>query len=347
MSHWCPFVESIHGNTSVFEKPAELKKKVMSIINASKSLKDSIVSLRESLSHLSSLIQAQETIRNSLVKGETNGKDSILGLGKSSIVKSIRSNFDEDDVSCAVVSSDCSYHATIIQNNICKLKRDISYKIMTNQHLKRTVYKYPHHNFFKNLHQAFRVQSVKGESAGSSIISLFTKNNDTSDYEPNLNEVEVLERIESNISSLIPSYENTSIFDEKSSSFKMPNFQNRNYIRDASKMDLRNKELDQVKNKLEFDSQRTKFLQSLCSSQKKSQNLFNYDPISDLKELDIASTDTARFGAKKSRRKEHKLFKSQNFSTTQAYMKLSCKKNFYKIKPKVSPCKKKTKKKKQ
>lgn len=86
----------------LFEPAIELKDKVIEIIQASKSIKEDIASLRQSISQLSSVVQSQA--RLSLVKGISIVKDD--------------GNFSVDNYSSLPVSSECSHNEIIIRNNI-------------------------------------------------------------------------------------------------------------------------------------------------------------------------------------------------------------------------------------
>ena len=111
LDHWMQYVMCIENedgnksmiNETVFKKSLELKNKVLGIIHASKGLKDDIASLRESISHLSSIIQ--ENIRASLAK-----EGSTL---KQDVTKSL----SDEDYSMPI-SSECSHHEVTIRNNI-------------------------------------------------------------------------------------------------------------------------------------------------------------------------------------------------------------------------------------
>lgn len=321
LNYWMQFIISIEESNSnselksldtLFNKAIDLKNKVIKIIQTSKGVKEDIVSLRESLSHLSSIIQ--ENIKVSLIH-----EGSIL---YNDFSKSIA-----NDDSSMKVSSDYSHNEVTLRNNIIKLKRDISIKIMNNKHLKRIVRQFS--NEFQNNLIGGRIQSVIGDKSGTSINSLFSKKESSlgPDFDSN---IDILERIESNISSLIASYENTTVFDEKKPILNIPNITK--HITNNPLMKEESKK-DSIKDQLNFDIVRTHYLQNLTTLKNQNQNLFNYKASSDGKEFDSASIDTARFGS--SRRKQNLLVKSyQSGSSTNS--KPSCKKNFIKLKPKKS-----------
>ena len=216
----------------------------MAIIHDSQSVKEDIASLRQSISHLSSVLH--DTGRISVVKGT-----SILNN------EELRSSTDEDYMSLPL-SSDCSHNEIVLRNNICKLKRDISRRIMSNKHLFKIVNHYPSKRE-QNLDYGFRMSCRDGESGVSSIISVIKANKISSSLE-DLTNNDVLNRIESNISSWIPSYENTSMFDEKKSSLCLPDFNPYNFRKEASKENLSPKAM---KRRLNSDIEKCHFLENL------------------------------------------------------------------------------------
>lgn len=74
---------------------------------------------------------------------------------------------------------------------------------MNNRHLLKVVNHYPQKQK-QNLDQGFRLSLSKGDSASSSVVSIFMNNRISSSIE-DLSNNEALNRIESNISSWIPS----------------------------------------------------------------------------------------------------------------------------------------------
>lgn len=184
----------------MFKQATLLKEEVMDIICTFKSVKDDIASLKQSISHLSSIVNDNAKI--SIVKGI-----SILQNSES------KTNSD-DDYGSLPISSEVSHHEIIIRRNICKLKRDISRKIMNNQHLRRIV---THFSIpaDQSLNDAFRLPSMNGDSPDSTYFNQSSSNKISTDH---LGNQDILNHIESNINSMIPSYENTSMMTENKSS---------------------------------------------------------------------------------------------------------------------------------
>ena len=220
----------------MFDKSIKLKNEVMEIINTFKSVKDDIASLKQSISHLSSLVQ--ESARVSIVKGV-----SILNNEESKEIS-------DDDFASLTISPDASHHEIIIRNNICKLKRDISRKIMNSQHLSRIANHFPQEGK-TNLNEGFRISVVEGERVNYE------------EYKQDFITKEMmgdLEKIESNLNSIIPSYEHTSILTENKSSIILPD--PKSY---QVKMVSRNNNLqpDAIKRRLNSDIQKCHFYENL------------------------------------------------------------------------------------
>ena len=282
---------------SLFDKALELKDKVLEIIHASNSVKEDIISLRQSITQLSSLVQSYA--RLSVVKGISIAKDEE---GSSSI----------DDYLSLQVSSECSHNEVTLRNNICKLKRDISRTIMNNPTLLKIVNHYPW-NKASNLDEAFRISS-NNSSIKSSFALAMLKNRVPPWNIGDFMSDEVLNRIESNISSLIPSSENTSIFDEGKNSIWFPKFNKENWLK--AKINQNNNP-ESIKDRLNFDIERHYFLQNL--SNKNTENkYFWYNTGVDTKELEIKSVETARFGKNISNKEASMLSYSSYVSHTNA-----------------------------
>lgn len=282
---------------SLFDKALELKDKVLEIIHASNSVKEDIISLRQSITQLSSLVQSYA--RLSVVKGISIAKEEE---GSSSI----------DDYLSLQVSSECSHNEVTLRNNICKLKRDISRTIMNNPTLLKIVNHYPW-NKASNLDEAFRISS-NNSSIKSSFALAMLKNRVPQWNIGDFMSDEALNRIESNISSLIPSSENTSIFDEGKNSIWFPKFNKENWLK--TKINQNNNP-ESIKDRLNFDIERHYFLQNL--SNKNTENkYFWYNPGVDTKELEIKSVETARFGKNKSNKEASMLSYSSHVSHTYA-----------------------------
>ena len=142
---------------------------------------------------------------------------------------------------------------------------------MNNKHLKRIVRQCPQ-EIPQNLNKAFIVSSVGHKHSGTSIDSLFSYHISSSDLEEGSHN-NILDRIESNISSLIPTYENTSIMDELKSSVKMPLFSSKQRLNELPEMQDQPPKPVSIKERLNFDIERTHYLQRLSSSQVQT-NLF-------------------------------------------------------------------------
>jgi hypothetical protein len=188
----------------MFQQATMLKDEVMDIICTFKSVKDDIASLKQSISHLSSIVNDNAKI--SIVKGI-----SILQNSES------KTNSD-DDYGSLPISLEVSHHEIIIRRNIYKLKRDISRKIMNNQHLRRIVTHFPI-AADQSLNDAFRLPSMYGDSPDSTYFNQSSSNKISTDH---LGNHDILNHIESNINSIIPSYENTSMMTENKSSICFP-----------------------------------------------------------------------------------------------------------------------------
>jgi hypothetical protein len=192
---------------SIFKGADELKRQVMGIVFDGNGVKEDIESLRQSISHLSSVII--ESAKISIVKGASIVSQNEMKNAKNEENKS----FSEEEYFSLPISSECSHNEIVIRNNICKLKRDISRKIMNNKHLFKIVNHYPKKPE-QNLDDAFRISIREGESASSSVISALLNNKILSSIEDLSSNTDVLNRIESNISSWIPSCERSSVLDE-------------------------------------------------------------------------------------------------------------------------------------
>lgn len=220
----------------MFEGAMRLKGEVMNIIDAFKSVKDDITSLKKSISHLSSLVQ--DSARVSIVRDV-----SILNREESKFTS------DEEFASFSV-SPEVSQHEIVIRKNICKLKRDISRKIMNNLHLKKIVSDFPLKKD-PSPRKSFKISVVQGK-----ILNLENLSNDLTPAA--LEDQEVLDHLESNIDSYIPSHEATSILSEHKSSILFPQAQR--YNPNSRNLPLRPEAL---KKRLNSDIQKCQFYENL------------------------------------------------------------------------------------
>ncbi|CAI2386577.1 unnamed protein product [Moneuplotes crassus] len=254
----------------MFRKSMCLKDEVMDIINTFKSVKDDITSLKQSISHLSSL--AQESNKVSIVRGV-----SILNNEESKLTS------DEEFISFSV-SQEVSEHERQIKQNIYKLKRDISNKIMNNQHLKKLVNNFPR-NRFEQSEKKEKISVVQGDILN---LDKFTKSLEIDDLE----DKQILDHLESNINSFLPSHENTSILTEGKSSIHFPQPQRYNHKNFVSRNI--NLQPDAIKRRLNSDIQKCQFYENLYCHMK--QNSTVNRPSSDLNDIELTVVETARFG---------------------------------------------------
>ena len=236
-------------------------------------MKDDIASLRQSISQLSSLVQSYA--RLSIVKGISIVKDDEI----------INST---DDYISLPVSSEWSHHEMELRNNIYKLKRDISRKIMDNPILFKIV---NNDSSSKNSKLDFKVSSKITSNKSSYASVLFQKISPPSNVEDEFS-YEVLDRIESNISSYIPSWESASIFDECKNSIWFPPFQKGK----LNKQYNINNNSESIKDRLNFEIERHHFLQNLSKTNAELEYFWCESSGMDSKELEIKTVETARFG---------------------------------------------------
>lgn len=300
----------------MYSRAYELRNKVLSLIQDSNSVREDLASLKQSISHLSSVVQ--ESVRVSLVKG-------------ASIVRNdeYKSSTGEEFTSLQV-SSDCSHNEVVLRNNICKLKRDISRKIEQNKHLYKIVNHYPNKNE-QNQNNAVKIPSAKGDSKTSSIASVLLTKKISSGKE-DLSSEDFVKWIESSMSSWIPSFENSSFFDEKKASLHLPDFAKDQKNKEMNKMDTRP---ESIKERLNFEFQRHHFLERL-SCKPIEGKYFCYDPITDVKELDLTNTETARFGKKSD---TDRTFNYKPPKTIKCKKRPTSKHRLQKLKPKLSASK--------
>lgn len=253
----------------MFNKAEELKNEVLEVIQAFKSVKDDITSLKQSISHLSSLVQ--DSGRVSIVRGV-----SILNNEESK-------HTSDDEFASFTISPEVSHHEIVIRKNICKLKRDISRKIMNNQHLKKIINDFPQ-NPTTGYHNKSSISVVQGTILNLDKIGKKLSMDDLEDQE-------VLERLESNLNSLIPTYENTSILTENKSSIHFPEPQ-----KYENNIMTRNFKVqpDALKKRLNSDIQKCQFYENLYCHMKQNSTINQKSP--DSISLDVTGVETARFG---------------------------------------------------
>lgn len=196
---------------------------------------------------------------------------------------------------------------------------------MGNKHMLKIVNHYPRQKK-QDLNQAFQIPRKELESSSSGALSLLISNKNPESIE-SMPSNEVLDRIESNISSWIPSYENSSILDEHKASLNIPVF---NDFKIEEKKRIMRPET--LKKKLNSDIEKCHFLQNLsCQMKVKDSCCYTQE---DTKELDLTVLETARFGRSKEKDQKPKFMSKPNKPI--CTKKPPSKQLLYKLRPKVS-----------
>ena len=140
-------------------------------------------------------------------------------------------------------------------------------------------------NRFEKPDKKEKISIVQGEILN---LEKFTRSLEIED----LDNKEILDHLESNINSFLPSHENTSILTEGKSSIHFPQPQQYNHKNFVSRN--RNLQPDAIKKRLNSDIQKCQFYESLYCHMK--QNSTVNRPSSELNDIELTGVETARFG---------------------------------------------------